>query len=357
MLKQVAEVAGFDDDENEWLKMCKYYKSYGPNATQLEDPIKGLSTFSAYETKLGKNVPTNKFVYNRAIIPRGMFSKFVPTKSGVYRFTSKSDYQEGIDAWIFNEKGEVIYTYEHDERMYNDSINCSMVYYMEAGKPYFINMAFWDIYATGTIPYDVEYIGSSLNFFRLCAPGYFTYDTDATGSAMYDIISGGITPVLKNGKYYEKEHNSPIYADFTGSTNLFGQSIVSMIELGGFDFSKSETDGEIIAYMKQNGNDIEKTKAYLKKLWGEDYDANAEIYEIDDIFEGRFHGDGEDLTAEIRTYLSKMDKSKTEKDGCVEVDKRLAEILQMLMDKYTFEEVENSWIKICYYYDYLGPAK
>ncbi|MBR2489850.1 MAG: hypothetical protein IKB45_05195, partial [Clostridia bacterium] len=96
---------------------------------------------------------------------------------------------------------------------------------------------------------------------------------------------------------------------------------------------------------------------YLKKLWGEDYDANAEIYEIDDIFEGRFHGDGEDLTAEIRTYLSKMDKSKTEKDGCVEVDKRLAEILQMLMDKYTFEEVENSWIKICYYYDYLGPAK
>lgn len=357
MLKQVAEVAGFDDNENEWLKMCKYYKAYGPNATQLEDPIKGLSTFSAYETKLGKNVPTNKFVYNRAIIPRGMFSKFVPTKSGVYRFTSKSDYQDGIDAWIFNEKGEVIYTYEHDERMYNDSINCSLVYYMEAGKPYFINMAFWDIYATGTIPYDVEYLGASLNFFRLCAPGYFTYDTDATGSAMYDIISGGITPVLKNGKYYEKEHNSPIYADFTGSTNLFGQSIVSMIELGGFDFSKSETDGEIIAYMKQNGNDVEKTKAYLKKLWGEDYDANAEIYEIDDIFEGRFHGDGEDLTAEIRSYLSKMDKSKTEKDGCVEVDKRLAEILQMLMDKYTFEEVENSWIKICYYYDYLGPAK
>jgi len=30
---------------------------------------------------------------------------------------------------------------------------------------------------------------------------------------------------------------------------------------------------------------------------------------------------------------------------------RLAEILQMLMDKYTFEDVDNSWLKLCYYYD------
>lgn len=358
MLKQVAEVAGFNSkDKNEWLRMCKYYQPYGPNTKQLDDPIRGLSTFSAFECKLGKNIATNQFTYDRAIIPRGLFAKFVPTKSGVYRFTSKSDYQDGIDAWIFNEKAEVIYTYEHDERMYNDSNNCSMVYYMEAGKPYFINMAFWDVYATGTIKYDVEYLGASLKLFRLAAPGYFTYDSDATGSAMYDIIAGGITPVLKNGKYYEKEHNSLIYADFTGSTNLFGKSIVSMIELGGFDFSKSETDGEILAYLKQNGNDVEKTKEYLKKLWGDDYDANAENYELDDIFEGRYHGDGEDLTAEIKTYLSKMDKSKTERDGCVEVDKRLAEILQQLMNKYTFEDVENSWIKVCYYYDYLGPSK
>ncbi len=355
MLKQVADVAGFEDDDNEWLKMCKYYQAYGKGATQLEDPIKGLSTFSALKTVVGKNVPTNCFNYDRAIIPRGMFSEFVPTQSGVYRFTSKSDYEEGIDAWIFDEKGSIIYTYEHDERMYTDSNNCSMVYYMEAGKPYYINMAFWDVYATGTINYDVEYIGASHKLFRLCAPGYFTYDTDATGSAMYDIITGGIKPELKDGKYYESEDNSLIYADFTGLTTVFSQSITQMIEMGGFDFSKSETDGEIISYLKQNGNDVEKTKEYLKKLWGEDYDANADIYQLDDIFAGRFHGDGEDLTEDIKKYLSKIDKSGTELDGCVVVDEELAEILQQLMDKYTFEEVENSWLKICYYYDYLGP--
>lgn len=358
MLKQVAEVAGFEDDGNEWLKVCKYFKAYGPNTTQLQDPIKGLAPFCAFTTTLGKNVATNNFYYDRAIMPRGLMSEFVPTQSGVYRFTSKSDYEDGIDAWIFDANGEIIYTYEHDERMFLDDNNCSIVYYMEAGKPYYINMAYWDIYETGTINYDVEFIGSSYNLFRLCAPGYFTYDTDATGSAMYDVISGGIKPILKDGKYYESVDNSLIYCDFQGATTLFSMSIEQMIELGGFDFSKSETDGEILAYMKQNDNDVEKTKKYLKELWGEDYDANAENYQIDDVFAGRYHGDGEDMTAEIKTYLSKIDKSgNTERNGCVVVDERLAELLQMLMDKYTFEDVENSWIKLCYYYDYLGPAR
>ena len=354
MLKQVARVAGFEDDDNEWLKMCKYYQAYGPGATQLADPIKGLAPFCAFKTTLGKNVATNNFYYDRVIMPRGLLSEFVPTKSGVYRFTSKSDYKDGIDAWIFNKDCEVIYTYEHDEKLYTDPNNCSMVYYMEAGKPYYINMAFWDVYATGTINYDVEYIGASHKLFRLCAPGYFTYDTDATGSAMYDVITGGIEPVVKDGKYYDSKDGSAIYADFTGLTTVFNNSITEMIEMGGFDFSKSETDGEILAYLKQNNNDTEKTDEYLKKLWGEEYDANAEIYQIDDIFAGRYHGNGDDRTEDIKKYVGKIIKSGDELNGCVVVDEELAEILQELMDKYTFEDVENSWLKLCYYYDYLG---
>ena len=354
MLKQVARVAGFEDDDNEWLKMCKYYQAYGPGATQLADPIKGLAPFCAFKTTLGKNVATNNFYYDRVIMPRGLLSEFVPTKSGVYRFTSKSDYKDGIDAWIFNKDCEVIYTYEHDEKLYTDPNNCSMVYYMEAGKPYYINMAFWDVYATGTINYDVEYIGASHKLFRLCAPGYFTSDTDATGSAMYDVIAGGIEPVVKDGKYYDSKDGSAIYADFTGLTTVFNNSITEMIEMGGFDFSKSETDGEILAYLKQNNNDTEKTDEYLKKLWGEEYDANAEIYQIDDIFAGRYHGNGDDRTEDIKKYLGKIIKSGDELNGCVVVDEELAEILQELMDKYTFEDVENSWLKLCYYYDYLG---
>ncbi len=354
MLKQVAEIAGFDGDANEWLKICKYYQAYGTSGKQLQDPIKGLATFSAYTTKLGKNVSTNYFYYDRAILPRGYLSEFKPTKSGVYRFTSKSDYQDGIEAWIYNSKGEVIFTYEPDERMYTDPSNCSVVYYMQAGETYYIDMAFWDMYEVGYIYYDVEYLGASYKHFRACAPGYFTYDTDATGEAMYDVITGGITPELKNGKYYVKGENSLIYADFTGATNIFSNSIIEMIDMGGFDFSKSDMDGEILAYMKQNGNDAKKTKEYLKTLWGESYEDNMAAYQVEDVLAGRYHGEGKDYTAEMREYAKKVETGSGERKGCVVVDERLAELLQMLMDKYTFEDVDDSWIKLCYYYDYLG---
>lgn len=358
MLKQVAEVAGFTDDENEWLKICKYFKAYGNGTSQLEDPIKGLAPFCAFTATLGKDVSTNYFYYNRAIIPRGLLAEFIPEKSGAYRFTSKSDYKDGIDAWIFNEKGENIFTYEHDERIYTDDINCSMVYYMEAGTPYYINMAFWDVYETGYIYYDVEFLGATINHFRVASPGYFTYDSDATGTQIYEVIPGGIEPVLKDGKYYDSEDGSLIYADFSNATRVFDHSIVEMIELGAFDFSKTETDGEILSYLKQNDNDVEKTREYLKELWGDDYDANVEIYQLEDVFNGKYHGSGPDLTEEIKTYVDKMDKgSDPILNGCVVVDERLAEILQLLMSKYTFEDVENAWLKVCYYYDYLGPAK
>ena len=383
-LKAVADLVGFTDDENEWLKMCKYYQAYGKNVKQLEDPIKGLATFSAYEAKLGKNVSTNYFYYDTAIIPRGKLAKFVPTRSGVYRITSRSESTQGVDGWIFNGNREELLTYEMDERLFNDSDEVSMVFYMKAGEAYYIDIAFWDVYEAGYIYYDIEYIASELQHFRLASPGYFTYDSDATGDAMYHLIAGGIDVVLgSDGYYYEDLGNgkrgSKLYADFTGVTSLFSNPIATvtsydekgnpikddkgnivkikgMIDMGGFDFSKTEEDLYVLGVMAKCNNDPDATRKYLKDLWGEDYDGNAKNYQLEDVLAGKYHGKGEDLTDEISKYLSKMySGSKKERVGCVEVDKALADILQKLMDKYTFENVDNSWVKVCYYYDYLGP--
>lgn len=386
LLKIVADVAGFDGDENEWLKICSYYQVYGSDTQQLEDPIMGLAPFSAYKAKLGKD---NYFYYNRAIIPRGLMAEFVPATSGVYRITSRNESQDGVEGWIFNENREVLYTYEQCERLVNDSDNVSMVYYMEAGKPYYIDIAFWDVYEVGYIYYDIEYLGASLNLFRTCAPGYFTYDTNATGDAMYHLISGGIDVVLgQDGKYYEdlgvdangnQKYGSLIYCDFTGVTGVFGTPIATvesynedgslakdangnqlyvkgMIDLGGFDFSKTEDDLYILAFLEKRDFDVEATDAYLREMWGDEYDAYAEIYQLEDVYEGKFHGEGEDLTEEVKAYLDDMITSGSkETQGCVVVTERLAEILQLLMEKYTFENVDDAWTKICYYYQYLGP--
>ena len=376
LLKVVADQAGFSDDENEWLKICMYYQVYGGDE-QLEDPIKGLTPASAYEAKLGKNIETNYFYYNRVIMPRGLLAEFIPSTSGVYRITSRSESQQGVDGWIFDENRQGLLTYEHDERMYEDDKNVSMVYYMEAGKPYYIDIAFWDVYETGFIYYDIEYIGASYDLFRVASPGYFTYDTNATGDAMYYTVSGGIKAVLKDGYYYHdmgldasgnQIFGSKIYADFEGITSIFDAPIATvettnkagetvtikgLIDKGAFDFSKDESDMYILAFMADHENDPEKTDAYLRELWGADYDAYAELYNLKDVYAGKYHGKGEDLTEEVKSYFAKIEKAPVERKGCVAVDERLAEILQQLLDKFTFEGVDQSWLKVCYYYDSL----
>lgn len=364
LLKKVAGVAGFEDDENEWLKMCMYYEAFGTNGAQLDDPIKGLCPESAFEAKEGKNVATNVFKYelDKILMPRGYLAKFTPSKTGVYRITSRSEAE--VEGWIFNENQEVIYTYWQNERNWEDGDNVSMLYYMEAGKNYYINIAFWDYYGKGQIPYDIEYMGKTYKVLQLCSPGFFTYDTNATGDAMYDVIAGGIDVVLGSDGYYYHDMGggkagSKIYADFVGLTSMFGSPITTvgdvlgLVDKGAFDFSKTEDDNTVLAYLAQHGGDVKKTDEYLRKEWGEEYDQYAEQYHLEEVYEGIYHGKGEDLSNEVRAYAKKMATSGDLK-GCVAVDKRLAEILQMLMDKFTFKDVENSWIKVCYYYNTMG---
>lgn len=366
LLLVVDAVKGFDDEDNmEWMKACKYYQAYGTNGVQMEDPIKGLAIFSAYTATEGKDVPTNYFYYNRIIMPRGLLAKFVPSRTGVYRITSENESTDGVDGWIFDENREILLTYERDERMYQIENEVSMLYYMEAGKAYYIDIAFWDVYGEGYIYYDIEYVGKTYDAFKVCSPGYFTYDSDATGSAMYHTIAGGINVVLgDDGIYYHDLGNgkkgSPIYADFTSITMLnrplsTTEEMAGWIDQGGFDFSKTEDDLQILHYLKQNDNDPEKTDEYLKEYWGDDYEAYYEIFQVEDVFNGIYHGNGEDLTEEIRKFESQIITSgKEELRGCVIVTEELAELLQKLMDKLTFAGVDYSWLKVCFYYDYMG---
>lgn len=367
LLQKVDQAVGFDDaDDQEWLKACKYYQSYGTK-DQLEDPIKGLATFSAYEAKLGKNVSTNFFYYNRLIMPRGLFAKFVPTRSGVYRITSRNEYRDGVDGWIFDENKQIIVNTDNVfERMFDELGEVSMVCYMQAGTPYFINIAPKTTNdQVGYVYYDIEFVGSSYNYFISASPGAFTYSTDESGTAMNYTIAPGIDVVLgDDGIYYhdlgDGKKGSKLYADFVYSTSSIstpissGGDIKGLIELGAFDFSKDESDTYVLTALKYNDNDPEKTVQYLRTQWGADFEANYEMYKVEEVLDGIYHGKGQDYTDVMRQYEKKIINSgASELRGCVVVDEQLAEILQMLMDKYTFEGVETSWRKMCYYYEQM----
>ena len=359
LLEIVANAIGLEtDNPNQWLQMCAYYDCYGTDGVQLDDPIRGLAPYSAYTAELGAD---NYVYYDRVIMPRGLLYKFVPEQSGAYRITSNSDWQ--VDGWVFHADRTEYYVYEGGERMYYDPNNISMVVYFEAGKDYYIDIAFYDVYQVGGFTFSVEFLGASYDLFTAASPGYFTFpDGEIVEDSMNDlaeILSGGIKIALgEDGYYHELREDgtlgSVIYADFIGLTAIFSHSLEAMIERNAFNFSLTESDQEILNYLALYGD---QTKEKLKEIWGDEYDGYAEIYRLDEVLAGKTHGKGQDLTDEIKTYLDKKIPASAdapELEGCVAVDAHLAELLQTLMDKYTFAGVDFSWAKLCYYYQHLG---
>lgn len=395
-LEEYVKQNDFITDENTWLQLCSYYSAYGTDE-QFGDPIKGLATFSAFDaivTEPGEEGFKNSVTYTQIIMPRGLLYKFVPTQSGVYRITSKSSQE--VDGWVFtgnfndwvaqNGGDRILYidssigerycpellidsdgdgTYERDFK------NVSMVGYFEAGVEYYIDIAYYDVYAAGTFTFDVKYVGDSFNAFVEASPGVFTYE-----EGIGDIIAGGIDVKLCKDEsdprygYYchllpNGELGSIVYADFHFTTNIFGsQSILTLIEEGAFNMKMTATDREAYVYFK---NYYEKDGiAALEELWGDEFETNWELYQMDDIIEGIYHGNGPDYTEAMRAYASRLEDGTNgetediiypERQGCIAVDAELAVMLQALMDKFTFAGVDHSWTKLCYYYKALEGEK
>ena len=425
LLIKMTDAVGIDDDPNEWLQICEYYSSYGTNE-QLANPILGLSTQSAYPTTEGKDNPNIVEYDGRLIMPRGLLYKFVPTKSGVYRVTSDSSKE--VSGWIFLDGKETLYTDStKGERLAyiytgNNVNNCTMVAYFEAGKEYYIDIAYYEMYEIGTFTFTIDYVGESYNYFIVASPVPFTFEEGEnfnpdTLEGMGSTIAGGVDVMLgDDGYYYVKNEDgskgSLLYADFLFPSYLFDppKTMLQLIDAGAFDLSKNASDQLILGYISSfelkyilaclkeeltperfaelsennllsdiiNGkkeiddtvlktrieeiravykNDKNIARGYFKELWGADYDEYAEINELEDVLAGKYHGVDKDYTDVMKEYVKKMIPNTDERielHGCVAVDKKLAEALQALMDKFTFEGVEHSWTKLCYYYLYLG---
>jgi hypothetical protein len=67
---------------------------------------------------------------------------------------------------------------------------------------------------------------------------------------------------------------------------------------------------------------------------------------------------GANMTSYVEEYIeaNMITDETSELYGAVKVDEKFALVLQMFMEKYTFEGVEDSWLKLCYYYKHLGAT-
>ena len=376
-LRQILEIcvniAGEEkDNDNQWLQICSYYDAYGTDE-QLENPIRGLANFSAYEaveTTDSANEIKNSFYYDHSVMPRGYRAKFTPTKSGVYLIQSFG--QQQVDGWIFTNESplEPVYEYKFTDRIYqvegttdsyyNDLNNVFMYVYLLEGRDYYINIALVDPTLVGGVEYTIKYQGETHTNFISASPGPFTATEDASGN-FNEIVALGINVAIGEDGYYHAVNKdgslgSLVYADLTNTTEIFSsQNLLQLVEAGAFDFRYDETDMIIVKYMekytKDGVFDREACEQALMKHFGADNYPEAQIKEV---FNGIYHGmeGGKDYTDRVREiFTAGKITADNETNGCILVDAELAELLQLMMDKFTFVGVETSWRKLCYYYD------
>ena len=284
--KLTAADLGVTYTENTWLSLCEYFNAYGTDGKELEDPIKGVSTFSAPDvivSESNENLIPNEVTYDRVIMPRGYLFRFVPEKSGVYRFITDSEYE--VDGWIFtgnhstwaeNEGNRTLYEDSEQGERYNpyllvdsngdgvlerDFTNASILAYFEEGVEYYVAFGYYDVYQFSSFTFSAFYEGEAFNAFFEASPGVFTY-IEGTN----ELITGGIDVALYDDGYY--------YHKITTSENTEDSKIVAGDpyfgrENGTYTEYTYESDDSIwvtkeIKVTVSNGNKTTVTKEFAR---------------------------------------------------------------------------------------------
>ena len=268
-------------------------------------------------------------------MPKGYLFKFVPEVSGVYRVNSHSDQE--VVGWIFIGSNEewaeaggdrtILTHYDVGERYSPDLLidpdgdgkyerdytNVSLTAYMEAGKEYYIDIAYYDTYGVGTFSFDVIWEAESFGYFIQASNGPITYIESIDGG-MGQLIAAGIkyTFVEEDGVEYAyhvrgyDENGDPIlgekiYADFYQSTTLFPtQSIETLIKANAFNYMITEKDREALILLDEirlNGKvaliekwideELVADEEAAEALWSSTYNAIVKDL-IDDTVDGAY---------------------------------------------------------------------
>ena len=343
-------------NENLWLQLCVYFDAYGKDkdgnpTPHLPNPIQGLTAFSAIKLEIEKTpenagdvIASAEVTYNKVIMPKGYLFEFVPEVSGVYRINSNSD-QEVVgwifvgtnDEWAANGDRTLYLDYDVGERycpdllidpdgdgVYErDYINLSLAAYMEAGKTYYIDVAYYDTYAVGTFTFDVEWVSETFGYFIQASPGPLEFIENIDGS-IGSLVASGIdyTFVEEGGVEYAyevrgyREDGTPIlgekiYADFYYPTTLFpSQSIQTLIIANAFNYLITETDREALILL--DSIRLDGKKALIDKWVADETVENSEAGEalwnelglnniVKDMYDGEAK-EGTSYTAEELEY-------------------------------------------------------
>lgn len=315
--------------ENEWLEFCCYYDHYG-DTPQFEDPMKTITFHAAQPLQLGSNEINVPYAIN----PRGFKYKFIPETSGVYNVYSTGD--KDTVAFLFADDRETMLGFYDDlvaAETYEDANgvtvadgNFNFYYYMEAGKTYYLLFTtFLDQVATYNT--EIAYVGATYNDFVNAATGPYSFN---------DVTMETYIPNAVDFEYADPAKTYTYYIEGTTETKA-----------GDGYYHVKNKDGSIgsILYL-----DVNRPTAFFNSATLYDTCREAQNYAPE---KRAFYINGVDYTNPLQAICFKAMLNSGDLKGFAAVDKEVYDIIAAITHSYS-EGIYNSWLMLCYYYDYLG---
>lgn len=303
-------------DKNTWLELCAYYDNY--SGAKIDNPIRGLCQKEAIAvTELGKAVHV---VVDRVLVPRGIIHKFDCQETGAYRVYSK------IGKEYVGKQGAYVYisgTGKDDDAV--DNFNLYVTF--EAGKTYYIGVAFDLPDSLGELDFFIEKLGVSYDNFTYASDGTFTFKIDENGNNVLDEDGNIVTVINRHNNLHAK----------LGSDEYYHQVLPD----GSIDMGEKS-----YMYVTVSGLGYMLDYSLLDLATGK-YRIDTETLFFDFTDEG-----GEDYS----DYIIKLAESAAtdgETKGMVKADKKLVEVLTRALARVGLDE-EDAWFGYAFYYEHIG---
>ncbi len=400
--------------ENEWLEMCSYYLHYGTGAGIADkNPIRGIAPFAADELhETTATTPDSGLNTIELFSPlRGIYYSFTPTTTAVYKFTSKN--AQGVPlpngtptkaqsdpmCWIEdtdgNEVGGTPVDYEGD-----------FVFYipMKAGVKYYVRCCFSYPADMGSYQLGIENVGESVSILTPVTLGGYTYDLKIaeTLGYYYNIINtipdSDLIKINDENEWVVMNKNgtemSNIYLDMTHGTNLTETSIKNILNppldssnkpvtyiytlnddygnpIFKPDYKPEDSKDEVAVDVKKHCLYDTLTFDFSKngtEKYASDYSDPSKLPEGYDTFEEYLKAYNfdfsktSDYTNTMKAYLAQAEANEGELKGMMQVDTRLANILEQFahrisgMRQTQGKYIEREWLMMCYYYQVYSIA-
>lgn len=352
-----------NDNNTEWLEMCRYIEQYGSAAEPIADPIEGLTIETAIPAHLG-----DMEVHTEPKTPRGTFFEFTPSVSHAYIFTSRDISVDGSGTaiWLFSEDtygGDVhnpIYIAEEADN--GEGGNFEFVYELQAGVTYYVSCALSEVNLSGDFTLNIAYYNEDF-IFRPVASNVYSYVEGSNEVYLNQYVD---VELLADGYYHAidmetGEEISQVFVDFANGTSFSASiplerwieeqklnikdgngQVVQTITGYGFDFTENGYYKKYYDYLEQEYNDAMQAFIDAGEGTREDFiEENGEFVNRYDLL----------TPAQKQNFTDIMEEYNASRDatlGIVPADEQLVEILQILMileDRLT----DNAWMQLCYY--------